>query len=81
MTKGYIAADVAIKTAYFSFVAAALDVVVGRCSPLRLFGQGRCCIFRTGSKRGTDSDLLFVTEVICAERCQASPSVRTLVFG
>jgi hypothetical protein len=64
MTKGYIAADVAIKTAYFSFVAAALDVVVGRYSPLRLFGQGRCCIFRTGSKqRGTDSDLLFVTEV------------------
>jgi hypothetical protein len=37
MTQG-IVADVAIKTAYFSLLAAAfifcLDVVVGRCSPL-----------------------------------------------
>src|SRR2546422_3153600 len=37
--------------------------VVDRSSPLRLLSRGRCCIFRTGSKPGTDSQLLFVTGV------------------
>jgi hypothetical protein len=43
MTQG-IVADVAIKTAYFSLLAAAfifcLDVVVGRCSPLSPLSNG-----------------------------------------
>jgi hypothetical protein len=50
MAKGYIVADVAIKTAYFSLgggrIHLCLDVVVGRCSPLVLLCHKFGCLLR-----------------------------------
>ena len=50
MTKGYIVADVGLFFLSDGRIDLCLDVVVGRCSPLRLSSRGRCCIFRTGPK-------------------------------
>jgi hypothetical protein len=44
--------------------ALALGPVHAEESPLSLFSRGRCCIFRTASKPGTDSHLLFVPGVL-----------------
>src|SRR2546430_1544602 len=67
MTSGYIVADVAIKTAYFSLVAAAFIFVsmllLAGVHPLRL-SEDAAASAAQGSKPGTDSDLLFVTGVL-----------------